>query len=347
MSISAIRKAFRPEHRFPAFGAVEKGRDGAPDLLRLSWVWTTQSHRDANLGDALSAVLVSVLSGLQIKRVSFDSPSERLAAVGTIGHAFHSGTVHFWGTGFDMARNRKGALVGYELPEDTDMVVHAVRGRETARALRAKGLHVPEIYGDPVWFLPKLLPDRVEKTHELGVIVHISELETPNAASLVKDTIERYKIPAKLASKVRTINTYAPASPAGLMAKVEEILSCRRIVSTSLHGLVIAETYGIPCAWFASYPGLARPIHLGEGQPIDHRMRDFYSGVDRDYVLTYCQPSGEKTDWIDVFRFLDKEWKPVNYTGKQLFNAFPLKNHQRFSADFWRDAGDVMARLPV
>lgn len=346
MPIGVLKRLVRPEREYPAFGAVEAGEKGVLGALRLSWVWTTATHGDANLGDALSAVVVAALSGLDIKRSAFDSDTERLAAVGTIGHAFCRGKVHFWGTGFDMARNRNGALAGYQLPEDTDIAVHAVRGRETAVALRQRGLHVPENYGDPVWFLPKIFPAHVEKTHDLGVIVHISELETPNAASLVKAAIERYRIPAEFSSRIRIINTYAPASITGLKAKVEEIVSCRRILSTSLHGLVIAETYGIPCAWFANDAGESGPLYLSGVRQIDHRMRDFYSGVGRDYVLAFLQPRNLPTDWGAAIRFLDSHWRPLVYSGRELFRAFPLRNQQRFSAKSWRVSDVALERLP-
>lgn len=330
---------------YPAAGALAQRESDAVSSLRFSWVWTTNKHPDANLGDALSAVIVTAISRMPIARTTFNSDFERLAAVGTIGHAFHGGKVHLWGTGFDMARDRNGALTGYSVPENTELVVHAVRGRETAAALLARGIDVPEIYGDPVWFLPKIFPDPGVKTHDLGVIVHISELDQPTASSLVRATIERYKIPPEFANRVRIINTYTPATIDGLRGKTEEILSCRRILSTSLHGMVIAETYGIPCGWFATYAGTSGLLPIGGEQPIDHRMRDFYSGADRDHVLSYLQPLNQATDWDAAIHFLDKHWRPLSYTGKALFNAFPLKSYVRFEDRIWRDPKGELGKI--
>eukprot|EP00913_Durusdinium_trenchii_P026877 g25212.t1 len=211
------------------------------------------------------------------------------------------------------------ALVGYQIPDDTELVVHAVRGRRTAAALRQRGIAVGDAYGDPVWFLPKIFPDPKKKIWELGVIVHISELDSPTAASLVRAAIERYKIPPELADQVHVINTYAAPNIDGLQAKVEEIVACRRILSTSLHGMVIAEAYGIPCAWFATYAGPSGDLPIDGELAIDHRMKDFYSGVDRDTVLSYLQPLATPTDWADAIRFLDVNWKPLTYSGDRLF----------------------------
>lgn len=347
MPLAAAKRLFRRSGDYPAAGVIAKGKHGNHQVLRFSWVWTTASHPDANLGDALSAVMVAAISQMRIERAGFDTNTERLAAVGTIGHAFHSGKVHLWGTGFDMARDRHGALNGYTVPDETDLVIHAVRGRETAEALRSHGLTVPETYGDPVWFLPKIFPDPNSKTHELGVIVHISELDAPTAASLVRASIERYRIPPELARDIKIINTYTSATIEGLKAKTEEILSCRRILSTSLHGLVIAEAYGIPCAWFASHAGQAGRLPLNGAHSIDHRMRDFYSGVDRDYVLSYLQPPKQQTDWQEAIRFLDDHWLPLSYTGEGLFNSFPLKARVPFRKKAWNDGNGVFSQIPL
>jgi hypothetical protein len=346
MPIRAAKRFLRKD-QFPASGAVRKAQLGRPKALRFTWVWTTETHPDANLGDALSAVVVAAISRLPILRSPFSAKRERLAAVGTIGHALHFGKVHLWGTGFDMQRDRTGGLVGYSIPDDTELVVHAVRGRRTAAALREKGISVPEAYGDPVWFLPKIFRDPGVKTWDLGVIVHISELEAPDAQALVKAAIARYRIPPEFAERVRIINTYTPATIDGLREKTEEIVSCRRILSTSLHGLVIAEAYGIPCAWFATYAGTSGSLRIDGDCPIDHRMKDFYSGANRDTVLSYLQPLDEATDWLDAIRFLDEHWHPLAYRGEALFEAFPLRKHVDIDDPQWDIPPDLLSQIPL
>ncbi|TWF57141.1 polysaccharide pyruvyl transferase [Neorhizobium alkalisoli] len=347
MPLAAAKRLLSRNKRYPASGALARDGKKGVESLRFSWVWTTATHPDANLGDALSAVIVAAICQLPISRAAFSADSERLAAVGTIGHALHFGKVHLWGTGFDMGRDKTGALTGYSIPDDTEMVVHAVRGRRTAAALRQRGLDVGENYGDPVWFLPKVFPARVEKKWDLGVIVHISELDRPTADSLVRATIERYRIPPELADRVHIINTYTPATIDGLRDKVEEIAACRRILSTSLHGLVIAETYGIPCAWFATYAGPSGPLAIEGELSIDHRMKDFYSGVDRDYVLSYLQPLAQPTDWDGAIRFIDDNWRSLSYTGESLFRAFPLQKKVRFEDAVWIIPEQVLSKIPL
>ncbi|WP_275786211.1 polysaccharide pyruvyl transferase family protein [Pararhizobium gei] len=309
----------------------------------MSWVWTTQQHPDANLGDALSAVMVSAISGLKIDPSAFNQKSERMTAVGTIGHAQRGGKVHVWGTGFDLNRDPTGAVGEYRVPEDTTLVVHAVRGKQTAAGLRKLGVDVPDIFGDPVWFLPRIFPfASLEKKYELGVIVHISELDEATAQATVRKNLLRYNIPLELSKEIKIINTYTGANLAGMHDKIEEIVSCRRILSTSLHGLVIAETYNIPCAWFSTNQGESGFLPIDGSRPIDHRMIDFYGGVDRDAVLSYLHPHHKETAWEKAIAFIDTHWQPLTYTGEALFNAFPLKHAVRFQDNVWNCSPEVL-----
>jgi pyruvyltransferase len=56
-------------------------------------------------------------------------------------------------------------------------------------------------------------------------------------------------------------------------AVVRQIKSCRRIVATSLHGIVAAEAYGIPVMWQGSYTGKIRSMNL--------KFQDYFMGTGR------------------------------------------------------------------
>lgn len=66
---------------------------------------------------------------------------------------------------------------------------------------------------------------------------------------------------------------------AAIKVKVGEILSCRRVLGTSLHGLIIAESYGIVCATFDIHDGAKGRFAAYDDTALDHRMRDFYAGT--------------------------------------------------------------------
>ncbi|WP_395698682.1 polysaccharide pyruvyl transferase family protein [Methylocella sp.] len=318
------------------------------NTIPLVWVASTQTHPDCNLGDALSAVLVAVLSGKPVRRAAFDRPEDRLAAVGTIGQNFREGEIHFWGTGLDAARHPvHGAKEPFGLAPDTKIVAHAVRGRFTGRALEAAGVADPGVYGDPVLLLPKIVPPEAEKTRELGIILHISELEQATATGGVKEIFKRYRIPPELEDEAILVNTYTAANFPAMKAKIREIQSCRRILSTSLHGIVLAEIYGIPCAWFATYPGgLMRLPVEDPAAKIDHRFRDFYSGVGASHVLAYAQDRGQPTDFAAAMTAIDREWRPLAYDGRALYDAFPLAKAVSFDDPLWPAPEGLMNSIP-
>lgn len=317
--------------------------------IPLSWAATTRESPHANLGDTLSALIVAGMAGVTVRRAGFDQPIERMVAVGTIGHNQRNGVLHFWGTGVDAERNPVDPLVrGYVRPADTDFRIHAMRGPNSARTLRAAGIEVPDIFGDPVWMLPRFWPmTEVEKTHDLGVILHITELEDRTLDAAVKPSLKRYGIPDEFKGRIRLINTHCPPTPEGMRAKVAEIVSCRAIVSTSLHGLVISETYGIPCAWFATYgDGEGRMLELGNAQhQIDHRMRDFYSGVGRSTLSSYCLDRSKPTDWNAVLSWVHGKWQPLIYDDRPLIRAFPMPLAVSPEAKSWPLPPEIVDRI--
>ena len=320
-----------------------------PGSVPLAWAASSQKFPHANFGDALSAVMVAAISGCVVRHAAFDSNSERLVAVGTIGHAIRNGTVHMWGTGLDAQRCPGSPNPApYQRPAGTEFHVHAVRGPKTGAVLRAQGIAVPEIYGDPVYLLPKFWPmDHVVKTHEIGVIVHLTELASQDPAATVLDVMTRYGIPPERKGDIRIINTITDRDAPSLRAKVEEIVSCRHILSTSLHGLVIAECYGIPSSWFATYgQGEGRELKLDDDQEkVDHRVRDFYLGAGVTRLNAFCLERRAKPEWDKALDWIKATWRPLAYSPQALFEAFPLPKAVEYEATPWPVEPKVLKAL--
>jgi hypothetical protein len=307
-------------------------------VVPAAWAATSGQAPFPNLGDALSAVIVSAITGLKLQRRNFDDRGERLVAVGTIGHAQRNGTVHLWGTALDPQRNAfDPARSRFAVPPDTRFVVHATRGRNTAARLREAGVPCPDVYGDPVWFLPRLVGGRpVTPRWELGVVLHITEMQGPTPDAGVLAAYKRYHIPPMLAGAVRLISTYTEQGTEALLAKVDEIRACRRIVSTSFHGLVIPEAFGIPNMWFSPHAGGGMRVNVNDPDaPMDHRVRDWYSGMGCRRVPVFGTPRLLPTRWDQVIRWLDKAWEPLQPDDAALFEAFPLRKAVSFKAPEW------------
>ena len=79
------------------------------------------------------------------------------------------------------------------------------------------------------------------KRHDLGVVVHYAHEGDPQLAALIA------------------------APPAGVtvigvrrapLAVARDIARCRAILTTSLHGLIMADAFGIPALWVRAQPAL-------------------------------------------------------------------------------------------
>jgi hypothetical protein len=298
----------------------------ASTAVPLCWAATGLRYPFANLGDALSPLIVSTLSGLPIRYQHFDATTERLACVGTIGHGLKNGIIHFWGTGVDCHKHPSDrTLNNYQRPPYTQFHVHALRGPLSAQTFRNQGIAAPEIYGDPVWFLPSIIEPASKKCYELGVIVHLSELTALTDSAGVKVNFLRYRIPESLTNQVKIISTLTQPNFEAIAAKVKEITSCRRILSTSLHGLVIAEAYRIPCAYFRTKSkGLASVDLNDENERMDQRMRDFYWGIGLQQLMVYGQPRPKETNWEKAIRAIDNCWTPIEWMSERFLETFPL-----------------------
>ena len=301
----------------------------ADEPLPLSWAGSSTDMDYLNFGDALSPVMVALLSGRKIRRVPTRSKSLRMAAVGTIGHGFADGEVWFWGTGCSNWKNPSAALeerVPFTVPPQSKFVVTATRGPVSEQLLAGPDGPKPGVYGDPVWILPQFYRPKIEKKWKLGAILHLSELKDRSPVAIPRDNIRRFDIPSHLAGDVHLITTCAPISMQAIGDKIDEILSCERIVSTSLHGMVIAESYGIPCLYFAPNGNVIGPAEkpLDPQGDLDLRIIDLYRGLGQNSVMTYVQPRDQETDWHAVMDAVDAHWRPVTLDTRPLIDAFPF-----------------------
>lgn len=112
--------------------------------------------------------------------------------------------------------------------------VCAVRGPLTRLQLMKKGISCPEIYGDPTLLLPYFYSPKLPKKYKIGFIPHWSSIDTMNTIRFKRD------------SRVHLIKMSGYKKWTDV---IDEIVSCEYIVSESLHGLIMAEAYGIPNLW--------------------------------------------------------------------------------------------------
>lgn len=297
------------------------------DPVPLSWArGAAQPHTYVNVGDALSPYLVSMVSGRRVVHTAFTSDRRRMGAIGTVGQNFENGEVDIWGTGCSPWLNplHKNLRRPYEPPAATGITVHATRGPMSAALLGGQG---PTPFGDPAVLLPRFYAPTPPKTCELGVVLHLSELQDRSFSANPKPKLARYDIPAELSDDVRLITMVAPDTIDGVKGKIDELLACKRIVSTSLHGVALAIAYGIPAFYLGSdkgADGLAdTDLSESEIDRVNARFIDLYGGYGETRMIYYRQRRTRTTDWPALIRALDDHAPQLSLDTDALIAACP------------------------
>jgi pyruvyltransferase len=171
-----------------------------------------------NFGDALTPWLIQKITGELPTYTHWATPSIEpvYMIMGSMLDELHPNAV-VWGCGMawrkDIVRQPKE--------------IRAVRGPISVMRARECGVVCPDVYGDPALLLPKFYTPKITKQHRVGIIPHYDEYD------VVSSRFNGF-----------VINMKAPIEKV-----IDEICSCESIISSSLHGLVVAQAYNIPNRW--------------------------------------------------------------------------------------------------
>ncbi len=217
--------------------------EGAP--IKLFW-W----NRKANFGDDLSRDVVSYVSG---RDVIWAKPVRaELFAVGSImkmasrGSLGRSSTVKpaIWGSGC-MAPMDAGFMKAVRSP----MIV---RGPITAALLSLEDVE----FGDPGLLARHVYGMSANQDDTVGIVPHHSEVDDVAVKTLVASD-----------PRFLLIDTRRPAKTV-----CAEIASCAQVFSSSLHGLIVADSFGVSNHWF-----VLNQIH----QSPSLKFYDYATGIQR------------------------------------------------------------------
>jgi hypothetical protein len=211
--------------------------------------WWNGGPRFGNFGDQLSPLLCERLSGK--KAVHRPIPEAGLVGIGSLledrwangAWSEYEGTI--WGS---------GRMYG-EQPLDLSRArIRALRGRLSLESIvhpRKKDV----VLGDPGLLAHQLAP-AVPKRIKLGIIPHWTQRGEPIAG-----------MPTLRAEGAVAIDICA--RPAAVIAVVAQ---CQFIISSALHGLILADAMKIPNKWLKFNTGR----EYSHGFP-DFKYRDYYS----------------------------------------------------------------------
>lgn len=239
-----------------------------------------------NFGDLLAPWLVQKISGREVGFAPKGTPG--YVVIGSIlSHV--SDECVAWGVG----------SFGTETPAQisTKASYLAVRGPLTRNKLDNLKIACPRVYGDPALLVPDYYRPDIEQTHEVGVVLRWSE----------HGRNDKFNV-----TGVKKIFLGSD----DIEGTIDEMLSCKRIVSSSLHGLILADAYGIPNAWLDS------PTPKGK----EFKYWDYLISVDKvrpAQAYKLIQPGLTSQRMIEDLHFDDR---PIRIDLNLLRNACPFKS---------------------
>lgn len=273
---------------------------------------------ELNLGDLLSPYIVNKLSGLPVKYKDFyflgikgqiglliDFLKGRrtikeimktlfffeknLLAVGSIMALGNKKSI-VWGSGF---MNWNESFRGGK--------VLAVRGELTNDKLIAMGFRACNVFGDPALLLPLIVSPAKNKVRDVVIIPHWKEVE-----SFKKKYGERYNV-----LDIRT---------ADIENFISELTSCRYVLSTSLHGIILSHAYGIPALW----------IKKGYIDTDGFKFHDYFSSVDIPFYdgIENFDSYLKEDIWKSLFTEYEEYMLPhknIREIQKELLRVAPFK----------------------
>lgn len=209
--------------------------------------WFEPGRDIQNVGDWLSKIVVDHAAahcGIDLDKTV--SKTKHLYAIGSILLGFQDATI--WGSGFLRDITQSRSFVPYALLHrhwhTTD--VRAVRGPESRRILLKMGIDCPELYEDPAILMP---------------LFYIPKRLAPVPYALIPHFID---VP-KYAGNPYILHTFNK----DYRLFIDRLCSAAIVYSSSLHGIILAESYGIPA------------ILLNEQGECPFKYRDYYHSTGR------------------------------------------------------------------
>ena len=165
-----------------------------------------------------------------------------LITIGSVIDWYTNPDCEIWGSGI-MSRHC----------QITNAKFHAVRGKYTQLRLKELGYKVPEAIGDPALLTPLIYEPQTDKKYTLGIIPHFLHYE-----ATLKNLNNENVLIINLLDDIEKV--------------IEDVCSCERLISSSLHGIIIGHAYGVPSLWFWLSKG-----HIGGD---DIKFADYFSSVE-------------------------------------------------------------------
>ena len=203
----------------------------------------------------------------------------------------------------------KSIIWGSGIQFPTDQIIHngkvvkpkkvlAVRGPLTRDVLLSRGIDCPEIYGDPALLFPKYYTSPVQKKYKCGIIPHFKDKKSAYLQRFVDN--ENYKI-----INIQDFSDWRKF--------IDDINSCEYIISSSLHGIIIADAYGIPNSW----------VEFDRKDLKRFTFQDYFASVNKNINEPIDLENIKTLEDVEV---LKKDWKKPEIDLEKLLAVCPFLN---------------------
>lgn len=207
-----------------------------------------------NFGDDLNPYIIEGLSGLKVDYIHF--ASSRLVILKQFIKGFYKTPRSlFWyvksflksffcnnyvlaiGSILQWYSSKRAIVWGSGIISKTSKIhpsqFLAVRGYYTKNKLKELGYNSNIPVGDPALLLPLLYTPKSNRKYKLGIIPHISHYQN---------------IKEKLSSNSNDV-CLIDLNSSDIEVIVDQINSCEKVLSTSLHGIIVSHAYGVKAIW--------------------------------------------------------------------------------------------------
>lgn len=241
-----------------------------------------------NIGDYLSRIVFDYM--LEREHISEDDITKRTTHLMGIGSiiAEKQFDATIWGSGIHTLPKlyrlyRWQNIVKYD--------IRAVRGPLTCAYLTRSGYDCSNVvFGDPAALMPLIyMPDSMDKKYDISIVAHYkSKVNEERQFHYINVCTEDYKF------------------------FIDEIVASRLVIASSLHGIILAEAYGVPVVFWNDNGRLFSEII---------KYYDWYYSTNRYNVIMAMTIE-------DALRIKPMELPNLERMQKELINSFPY--------DLWR-----------
>ena len=253
----------------------------SPNHIKLHW-----AHSKPNFGDCLSPLICEMVSRREVVHANIKK-CDLIAAGSLLQRKKEWAWTHklnVWGTGF----------IEESAKHKSKHVYHAIRGRFSASLLSN---HSITVFGDPGLLADQLInPTQISKRYEIGIVPHYKDRDLP----VIKQLKSTHK-------GVKIIDVFQ-----GPKEVITQIAQCHAILSSSLHGLVTADSLDIPNIRIE----FSHSIRGG-----DWKFNDYYSV----FGIKPLKISGDSlTKMADLHSYFEQYNRPrLDDIKEQLYQSFP------------------------